>query len=382
MKTWLLRLGGPALIPVVGLLLCLALVPFAPRAGASPSAAETAPPPSPTPVTSTSPAPVGQCADDSTAGKRVLALYVRGDDQSDRFAANESRFRSWLDTVDRAFVYSSRINGGGWRKVRWARDAMTCQQVVEDVVVPQTSMEDTDTITAALKAQGYDRADRKYVVWYDQAGCGVGFGAGGNDLPDWYNLYNYGPHYAMIGTSCWSWSTTLHELLHTLGAVNPSAPHASEKGHCWDANDVLCYDDEGLPAGGLKQVCKLPARASKAGLAANVIDCNGDDYFNTAPPAGSYLATHWNVADSEFLYDQEPVKATAGSASAGQTQQVPAGQAQQAPAGQTQQAPTGQLPAGQTPGAPAATEGTAQTSTRQGTDGKSSPPDSGRPVEP
>nr|HMN30431.1 Ig-like domain-containing protein [Caldilineaceae bacterium] len=36
-----------------------------------------------------------------------------------------------------------------------------------------------------------------------------------------------------------------------------------------------------------------------------LLDCNHDDYFHTNPPAESYLATHWNVADSEFLLADE-----------------------------------------------------------------------------
>jgi hypothetical protein len=185
------------------------------------------------------------------------------------------------------------------RHPRYLRDGR-CRTVVRDVTIPQQGMATVDTITAAIQGLGYDRTDRHYIVWYDNPGCGVGFGNGGDDDPSAANGYNAGPHYAAIGTDCWGWAPTLHELLHTLGAVAAGAPHGTANGHCWDDQDVMCYDDGSLPRDGLSVFC--PAAASDA-WAMNQIDCHGDDYFNTRPSAGSYLSTHWNVADSAYLYD-------------------------------------------------------------------------------
>jgi hypothetical protein len=56
--------------------------------------------------------------------------------------------------------------------------------------------------------------------------------------------------------------------------------------------DVMCYDDGG-PVSSLVYHCAdafpLP------------YECGSDDYFAPHPVTGSYLATHWNVYDSQFL---------------------------------------------------------------------------------
>jgi hypothetical protein len=84
----------------------------------------------------------------------------------------------------------------------------------------------------------------------------------------------------------------LHELMHTLGAVQTDAPHATAGGHCWDDHDVMCYNDGTAGSQLLRSVCAA---------AAELIDCNADDYFSPSPPAGSYLSTHWNAYNSTFL---------------------------------------------------------------------------------
>jgi hypothetical protein len=55
----------------------------------------------------------------------------------------------------------------------------------------------------------------------------------------------------------------------------------------------MCYDDD---ASG-PVVTSTPCPPEHEAL----LDCGHDDYFSTNPPAGSYLASHWNTATSSFL---------------------------------------------------------------------------------
>ena len=101
----------------------------------------------------------------------------------------------------------------------------------------------------------------------------------------------------------------LHEVLHTLGAVQPSAPHFSGGAHCYQLFDVMCYTPRDGTSDGFLRDCELGRMAPNPG---KPLDCGGDDYFNASPAPGSYLAAHWNLYDSGFLCtlgrcDQPPV---------------------------------------------------------------------------
>lgn len=79
--------------------------------------------------------------------------------------------------------------------------------------------------------------------------------------------------------------TAAHETLHILGAVAPYSPHGDGLAHCLDGKDLMCPQEGPCPA--TDNIGRL--------------DCGQDDYFNENPAPGSYLATHWNVANSPYL---------------------------------------------------------------------------------
>ncbi len=89
-----------------------------------------------------------------------------------------------------------------------------------------------------------------------------------------------------------------HEIGHNLGAVQDSAPHSSGAGHCFETADIMCYDDGGpYFSGGGSLVNRCPAMPDGQ----SPWDCGNDDWYAAAPAPGTYLETHWNVADSGWL---------------------------------------------------------------------------------
>lgn len=243
---------------------------------------------------------VVSCIGDGSDGKRFQLVYARRSNVTDRYAATASKMRGWAATIDQTLQLSAQK----WkddRQARWAVDR-TCTPTVVNVVVGN----DVTTFAAlvdALEAKGLTSRLRKYVVAWDDSDttdsfCGLG---------EWMTDDTAGPTnrnetqpigamFAAVQPSCWTGSVVAHEIMHTLGAVQPGAPHATTYGHCTDDSDLLCYVDGAGTV--VRQVCPTSQEP--------LYDCNGDDYFNTSPAAGSYLATHWNAATSGWLDANPP----------------------------------------------------------------------------
>lgn len=229
------------------------------------------------------------CEGDGQSGNRVQVVYARASDRPDRYAEYADTFRQWAAAVDGMISATARQTGGD-RHVRFVHDA-NCQVLVENVVLPADGDDNLSNTVISLYMMGYSRSDRDYLVFMDaNVYCGIGT-ITSDDSPGAGNVHNTGPYYSRVDAGCWNEYNAAHELTHNLGGVQLSAPHATGRWHCTDESDRMCYQDS---AGVVMQyVCDSSNEVR--------LDCNHDDYFNTNPAPGSYLATHWNVADNAFL---------------------------------------------------------------------------------
>ena len=243
-----------------------------------------------------------------TGGARVQLIYAYAADKPDRSATYADSFQAWAAQIDAQFSRSAQETGH-IRHVRFVTDA-ACKPKVDVVQLTATGDDSFDETLAELRTKGYNLDNRKYLVWTDATVyCGLGQmheddSVGTATTP---NRHNARPGtkgmFARVDSGCWGQAES-HELMHTLGGVQASAPHATAGHHCWDDHDAMCYDDSSpttdgvvtLPGGGTQALSVIcPATPGDR------LDCNHDDYFHTSPVAGSYLATHWNTANSVFL---------------------------------------------------------------------------------
>jgi len=238
------------------------------------------------------------CFGTGNDGPRVQAVYAHPPGTTSRYGAVLSDIKTWAAEVDETYSRSA-AETGGTRHVRFVTTP-ACELSVMDVVARADSFDHT---VADLEKLNLARNDRKYLVWMD-ANQICGIGENYNDAALGRANKNNGPlgipgMVARIDQGCWGeytnlvrGSTEAHELTHTLGAVLSNAPHATEFGHCWDGYDVMCYDDG--PGTQLREdICPFTEQ--------RLLDCGDDDYFNTNPPPGSFLKTHWNTANNQFL---------------------------------------------------------------------------------
>lgn len=229
------------------------------------------------------------CDGDGVSGYRVQVLYVRSSDVPDSYATYLPSFKTWVGGMD-AIFNNSAAQTGGTRHIRFVHDSK-CNPVIPAVVLSPAGDDNFTNTINELEAMGYSRTDRKYVIFMDsRVYCGIST-MSFDDSPNVSNPNNIGDTFGRIDAGCWSDVIPAHELMHQLGGVQLSAPHSSGESHCYDGYDDMCRPTNNTT---IQMVCSNIAQGS-------LLDCGHDDYYNTNPANGSYLATHWNSANSVFL---------------------------------------------------------------------------------
>lgn len=236
------------------------------------------------------------CEGDGQSGNRVQALYVRAEGTPSNYARFGPSFQEYARRANTLIIESSYRHGQA-RSIRFVTDS-GCKVSVPEVTIPNGSDDLFGDTVAALKQKGYNRVDRKYMVWLDydyskDPTPACGWGSVYNDSsPSASNGANKGPTFGLTGNGCWGRGTESHELLHNLGAVQNDAPNTDNSSHCTDEWDRMCQVSDGVT---LRYICGVSQQ--------NLFDCNGDDYFNTATniPSSNYLSNHWNSANNAYF---------------------------------------------------------------------------------
>ncbi|MDQ4133659.1 MAG: hypothetical protein M3179_10750 [Actinomycetota bacterium] len=239
------------------------------------------------------------CIGNGSDGYRVHVIYAHASDRVNRYNEYKASFVQWVAGVDE-ILDASAAETGASQRVRWLTDT-ECNPIVEYVRLDKSTDDDSlSSMSSALRTKGYSRSDRHYLVFLDATiECGISdvYVDDRADPTPGVNYNNGNPNaqgmFARVDFGCWGSSTAAHEIMHNLGAVQHSAPHTTGGFHCTDESDRLCYDDDGAGPVTMQQRC--PADHEQR------FDCNHDDYYHTSPPANSYLASHWNTANSAFL---------------------------------------------------------------------------------
>lgn len=233
-----------------------------------------------------------------SGGPRVSVFYLYATGQPDDLAFRLPALRDAAAQLD-AVVAASAARTGGVRHVK-LRTGDDCALVVRSLAVDRA---DPVANLAQLQKDGLLPVGDTGLAFAGPTLGGFTAGATSpeDDRPDAANVSNAGGQLGVVGFGAWgSVEGPAAVLARALGAVQRTAPHASASGGCTDGADPLCYDDLAIGAP-LTSTCPASGRY--------LLDCGGDDYFSTAPVPGSWLASHWNIADSTFLSDDPPPRA-------------------------------------------------------------------------
>ncbi len=239
-----------------------------------------------------------QCVGMNSVSPRIIVIYARAHDDRDRHAELESTVRDLVWGAN-GFVREAGLEAGKRADLRVECDGP--RVYIHNAELPtDRDLANFYTIRNDLQNLGFNSPLYKYWVFYDDRGACKCTGMANiykDDALSPLNMNNGNPVAApmfAVNFGYYSIPVMLHELLHTMGGVQDSAPHTTEATHCTDGRDIMCRRDQG----------RLGQLYTHKACHQVVLDCNKDDYFNLQPEPGSYLANNWNIGSTYNLYIQ------------------------------------------------------------------------------
>jgi len=240
----------------------------------------------------------------------VHAIYVHPSDAPSRFntvvdpstgitlAAQLQRDARWASDVlrtiyGRGIRFDERVGGDNVRRI----DISVVKSKYDTRRLSSSTQ--FNSVVNDLKARGFNVQNKKYLVFLDAPSqyCGQSSfasdtqrtAANANEATTYSVAYRWGGKGSEASSGFCGGRTVVHELTHSFGAVQPSAPNQASGAHCNDnANDVLClYASTVLFSNG------------------TLYDYRQDDYWDPTAvpeaPASARKLAWWTVNLSRFV---------------------------------------------------------------------------------
>ena len=202
-------------------------------------------------------APAAPCPGDGRSRRRVhVILGYPSDTTLTDGPAAKALVRQVVALADKNLdLQSPGVTGQHYRF--WCRiDTSVTVTIVTLDPIGSDGIYTFDDVTNSLTAAGYTDPKAVYAVFVANIDSAYPYGGQGtlaiDDQPDAALNTNNQPfaRFSMIrlssGVSAEGIAIAFqHEVGHNMGAVQNSAPHASGSFHCYETNDIMCYNDGG-----------------------------------------------------------------------------------------------------------------------------------------
>ena len=168
------------------------------------------------------------CIGDGTSGPRVQAIYAVASDKADRYASVKDLIAGWAGAMDAAVNDSAKAMGGE-RHIRFVTNADCSLHLTRVVLSPVGDDSFSATVsssrppaTHAPTASTCSGSTRPCIAGFSQVRGGR---QRGRHQPQQHPNRLWPCRHRLLGPD--DHLSELHELFHTLGGVQPSAPHGT-----------------------------------------------------------------------------------------------------------------------------------------------------------